>query len=81
MIRRFALLGGVLIALAAVALFALSTKPPASRATLAAGQAATVTSVTRSCPPSAPGEGAANVSMIAVPAQASSSATTPKAAK
>jgi hypothetical protein len=80
MIRRFALLGGVLLALAAVALFALSTKPPASRATLAAGQAANVTSVTRSCPPSAPGEGAANVSMIAVPTQASSSATTPKAA-
>jgi hypothetical protein len=80
MIRRFALLGGVLLALAAVALFALSTKPAASRAKLAAGQAATVTSVTRSCPPSAPGEGAANISMIAVPTQASSSATTAKTA-
>ena len=33
MIRRFALLGGVLLALAAVAVFALSTKPAASRAT------------------------------------------------
>ena len=31
MIRRFALLGAVLLALAAVALFALSTKPAASR--------------------------------------------------
>jgi hypothetical protein len=80
MIRRFALLGGVLLALAAVALFALSTKPAASRAKLAAGQAATVTSVTRSCPPSAPGEGTANISMIAVPTQASSSATTAKTA-
>jgi len=81
MIRRLALLGGVLLALAAVALFALSTKPAASRATLAAGQAAAVTSVTRSCPPSAPGGSAANISMIAVPAQASSAATaTAKAA-
>ena len=80
MIRRFALLGGVLLALAAVAMFALSTKPAASRATLAAGQAAAVTSVTRSCPPSAPGEGAANVSMIAVPAQAASSSATGTAA-
>jgi len=79
--RRFALLGGVLLALAAVAVFALSTKPAASRATLAAGQAAAVTSVTRSCPPSAPGGSAANISMIAVPAQASSAATaTAKAA-
>jgi hypothetical protein len=75
MIRRFALLGGVLLALAAVALFALSTKPAASRATLAAGQAATVTSITRSCPPSAPGERTANISMIAVPAQAASSSS------
>ena len=76
MIRRLALLGGVLLALAAVTLFALSTKPAASRATLAAGQAAAVTSVTRSCPPSAPGEGTAHVSMIAVPSQSSSSAGT-----
>src|ERR1700722_17515017 len=75
MIRRFALLGGVLLALAAVALFALSTQPAASRATVAAGQAAAVTSVTRSCPPSAPGEGTAHVSMIAVPSQSSSSST------
>jgi len=80
--RRFALLGGVLLALAAVAVFALSTKPAASRATVAAGQAAAVTSVTRSCPPSAPGEGAAHVSMIAVPPQsaAASSAGTAKTA-
>jgi hypothetical protein len=73
MIRRFALLGGVLLALAAVTLFALSTKPAASRATVAAGQAAAVTSVTRSCPPSAPGGGTAHVSMIAVPSQSSPS--------
>jgi hypothetical protein len=76
MIRRLALLGGVLLALAAVTLFALSTKPAAGRATLSAGQAAAVTSVMRSCPPSAPGEGTAHVSMIAVPSQSSSSAGT-----
>jgi len=74
MMRRLALLGGVLLALAAVGVFALSTKPAASRATPAAGQAAAVTSVTRSCPPSAPGDPAAHVSMIAVPAQSASSA-------
>jgi hypothetical protein len=76
MMRRLALLGGVLLAVAAVALFALSTKPAASRATVAAGQAAVVTSVTRSCPPSAPGEGAAPVAMIAVPSQSASSSST-----
>jgi hypothetical protein len=75
MMRRLALLAGVLLALAAVAMFATSTKPAASRATLAAGQAAAVTSVTRSCPPSSPGEGAAHVAMIAVPSQAASSSS------
>jgi hypothetical protein len=75
MMRRLALLAGVLLALAAVAMFATSTKPAASRATLAAGQAAAVTSVTRSCPPSSPGEGAAHVAMIAVPSQSASSSS------
>jgi Family of unknown function (DUF5719) len=80
MIRRLALLGGVLLALALVAVFALSTKPAASRATVAAGQAAAVTSVTRSCPPAAPGEGAPDISMIAVPSQ-SAAASSSGAAK
>jgi hypothetical protein len=73
MIRRLALLGGVLLALAAVAVFAMSAKPAASRATIPAGQAAEVTSVTRSCPPSAPGAGTAHIAMIAVPSLAASS--------
>src|ERR1700728_3100338 len=73
MIRRLALLGGVLLALAAVAVFALSTKPAGSRATVSAGQTAQVTSVTRSCPPSAPGAGTAHIAMIAVPSHAASS--------
>jgi len=75
MTRRLALLGGVLVALAAVVLFALSTKPAAGHGAVAAGQSATVTSVTRSCPPSAPGGGAAHVAMIAVPAQAVSASS------
>ena len=75
MIRRLALLGGVLIALAAVAVFAMSTKPAAGRATVPAGQAAEVTSVTRSCPPAAPGGGTAHIAMIAVPSQAASSSS------
>ena len=75
MIRRLALLGGVLLALAAVAAFAISTKPAASRVTVSAGQAAEVTSVTRSCPPSAPGAGTADIAMIAVPSQAASSSS------
>jgi hypothetical protein len=80
MIRRLALLGGVLLALAAVAGFALSTKPTVSHPTVSAGQAAEVTSVTRSCPPSAPGPGTAHIAMIAVPSQAASPAGAAKTA-
>ncbi len=80
MIRRLLLLGGVLLALAAVAGFALSTKPAARHPTVSAGQAAEVTSVTRSCPPSAPGAGTAHIAMIAVPSQAASPAGTAKTA-
>jgi Family of unknown function (DUF5719) len=81
MIRRLALLGGVLLALALVAMFAVTTKPAASQTAVAAGQPAAVTSVTRSCPPSAPGEGAAHVAMIAVPAQSASSSSSAGSAK
>ena len=75
MIRRFALLGAVLLGLAAVGLFALATKPGPGRAEAATGQAAAVTALTRSCPPSAPGEGTAHIAMIAVPSQSSSAAS------
>jgi hypothetical protein len=71
--RRLALLGAVLLALAAVAGFALSTKPASSQPAAAAGQVAAVTSVTRSCPPAAPGAGTTtHISMIAVPSQSAS---------
>ena len=68
--RRLALLGAVVVTLAAVAAFAWSTKPPASRSVAAAGQVTAVTSVTRSCPPAATGAGATHISMIAVPPSA-----------
>ena len=68
--RRLALLGAVLLALAVVAAFALSTKPAPSQPAVADGQVAAVTSVTRSCPPAAPGAGkTTHISMIAVPSQ------------
>jgi hypothetical protein len=68
--RRLALLGAVALALVVVAAFAWSTKPASSQPAAGAGQVATVTSVTRSCPPAAPGAGpATHISMIAVPSQ------------
>ena len=69
--RRLALLGAVVVALAAVAAFAWSTKPPSSRSGAAAGQVTAVTSVTRSCPPAA-GAGTTHISMIAVPSRTAS---------
>lgn len=82
--RRLALFGAVLVALAAVAAFAWSAKGAPSQPAAAAGSVTTVTSVTRSCPPAAPGTGAAtHIAMIAVPAQAAagkSSTTSPATA-
>jgi hypothetical protein len=68
--RRFALPGAVLLALAAVLAVAWGTRPGASGATVDAGQSAAVTSITRSCPPSAPGSSTARISMVALPAKA-----------
>jgi hypothetical protein len=68
--RRLALLGAVALALAVVVAFAWSTKPAPGQPAVAAGQIAAVTSVTRSCPPAAPGAGTTRISMIAVPSQA-----------
>jgi hypothetical protein len=67
--RRFALPGAVLLALVAVFAVAWGTRPGASGATVGAGQAAAVTSITRSCPPSAPGSSTARISMVALPSQ------------
>jgi hypothetical protein len=71
--RRLALLGAVVVALAVVAAFAWSTKPAPGQPAVGARQVAAVTSVTRSCPPAAPGAGTTtHISMIAVPSQAAS---------
>jgi hypothetical protein len=71
---RYSLPGAVLLAVVVVALIAWATQPGATHAAAAAGQSATVTSVTRSCPPAAPGAGTPQISMIAVPAAGSGTA-------
>ena len=77
--RRFALLGAVLLALAVVFAIAWGTRPGTARVAVQVGQEAAVTSITRSCPPAAPGSATARISMVALPA-ASSSAASSKAA-
>ncbi|HEY6497575.1 MAG TPA: DUF5719 family protein [Trebonia sp.] len=71
---RYSLPGAVLLAVAVVVLIAWATQPGATHAAAAVGQSATVTSVTRSCPPAAPGAGMPRISMIAVPAAGSGTA-------
>ena len=68
--RRLALPGAVLLAIAVLFAVAWATRPAASGATVQSGQMAAVTSITRSCPPSAPGSAAARISMVALPSQA-----------
>jgi hypothetical protein len=83
--RRLILPAAVLLALAIVFAVGWTTRPAASGVTVPAGQGAAVTSITRSCPPSAPGSGTARISMVALPARAaaasSGSATSTGAAK
>jgi len=78
--RRLALLGAVVLALAVVAAFAWSTKPAPRQSAVAGGQVAAVTSITRSCPPAAAGAGTTtHISMIAVPSQAAGAKGSPAA--
>src|SRR6202012_377467 len=79
--RRLALLGAVLLGLVVVFVIAWATQPGASRGAVQGGPQAAVTSITRSCPPSAPGSAAAKISMIALPARPTSSAPSSGAAK
>jgi hypothetical protein len=65
--RRIALPGAVLLALAAVFLVAWGTQPGTARVAPARGQTTAVTSVTRSCPPAAPGSTATQVTAVALP--------------
>jgi hypothetical protein len=67
---RLALPGAVLLALALVSAIAWGTRPGLTRAAMPGSQTAMVTSVTRSCPPAAPGAGATRIAMIAMPPQA-----------
>ena len=74
--RRFGLLGAVLLVLGVVYLAAWRTQPgPSSGTGQQASQTAAVTSVTRSCPPS-PTTSAAHIAMIALPSRAAASAGT-----
>ena len=77
LMRRLALPGAVLLALAVVFVIARVTRPGASQVTVQGGQGAAVTSVTRSCPPAAPGSGTAQISMIALPARAAAAVLPP----
>jgi hypothetical protein len=81
--RRFALPGAVLLSLLVAVVLAWATRPGANQAAGPGGQAAAVTSIARSCPPSAPGSGTAHISMIALPGQPATagSAAGPAAAK
>lgn len=72
--HRLAPLGAVLLALAIVFAIAWGTQPGTARSDVPGGQAAAVTSITRACPPSAPGSGASRISMIALPAAGSGTA-------
>jgi Family of unknown function (DUF5719) len=79
--RRFAspgvmLPGTVLLALVIAFAIAWGTQPGASQAAAPSGQAAAVTSIARSCPPSAPGAGASSISMIALPGHTATSSVT-----
>jgi hypothetical protein len=67
--RRLALPGAVLLALAVVFVTAWATRPASGQAAAQAGQEAAVTSVTRSCPPSAPGAAAPRISMVTLPSR------------
>jgi hypothetical protein len=71
--RRLALPGAVLLALVVMFAISWSTRPGPSGAAVEASQGAAVTSITRSCPPSAPGSATARISMVALPSQAAAS--------
>jgi hypothetical protein len=77
---RFAVPGAVLLALVLVIVIAWVTRPGTTQAAVRGSQSAAVTSITRSCPPAAPGSTAPQISMIALPGAASSAATTSSAA-
>jgi hypothetical protein len=78
--RRVAILGAVLVALAGLYAAGWRTLPHASSAAAApgatsmAGSTAVVTSVTRTCPPPGPNTGQSHIAVIAVPGHAAAPA-------
>ena len=72
---RVAVPGAVLLALVLVFVVAWVTRPGTARVTVPGGERTAVTSITRSCPPAAPGGKAPQVSMIALPAAHSRTAS------
>jgi hypothetical protein len=64
----------VLLALIIVFVISWATRPGTARVAVQGSQSAAVTSITRSCPPAAPGSATPKISMIALPA--TSAATT-----
>jgi len=75
--RRFGLFGAILVALGVVYVAAWRTHPGGATAATQSGapQTVAVTSVTRSCPPPAPGAGAAHIAMIAMSSQSTAART------
>lgn len=72
---RVAVPGAVALALAVVFATAWATRPGPARVAAHGGQQVAVTSVTRSCPPAAPGSATPQISMIAVPPASSGTAS------
>jgi hypothetical protein len=71
---RLALPGAVLLAVVITFAIAWATQPGTARVVVPSGQTVAVTSVTRSCPPAAPGAATSQVTMIAVPSAVSKAA-------
>ena len=71
MTRRLAIVGAVLLAVAAIYLAGLQTRTHggATASVSQAGTTTAVTSVTRSCPPPGPRTGVARIAVVAVPRQ------------
>jgi len=72
-VRRLARPGAVLLALALVFVVAWGTRPGPAQDAAPGGQVTAVTSVTRSCPPAAPGTATTRISAIALPSLAAAS--------
>lgn len=63
---RVAVPGAIVLALVLVFLIAWATQPGTAQVAVQRGQSAAVTSITRACPPAAPGSSKTQVSMIAL---------------